>query len=122
MNPEVIFMSSDSKVIHKINTTYSQFRNSEKRIADFIMMNPDQIIYTSIAHLAKQCNVSDTSVIRFCKAMGYNGFQDFKINLTISLAPLSKQIHEDISFTDPTTEMINKVMNSDMQAIKDTLH
>lgn len=117
----VNIMPYDSEVIRKIKTTYSQFRNSEKRIADFVLADPNQIIYASIAHVAKQCNISETSVLRFCKAMGYNGFQDFKISLTLSLAPPSKQIHEDVSFSDATTEMINKVMNSEIQAIKDTL-
>lgn len=114
-------MAYDSEVIGKIKTTYTQFRNSEKRIADFVLANPDQIIYSSIAQVAKQCATSEATVLRFCKAMGYNGFQDFKISLTLSLAPPSKQIHEDVSFTDPTVEMINKVMNSEMQAISDTL-
>lgn len=114
-------MSYDSEVIQKIKTTYSQFRISEKRIADFVLADPNQIIYASIAQVAKQCDVSETTVLRFCRAMGYNGFQDFKISLTLSLEPTSKQIHEDVSFSDPTTEMINKVMNSEIQAIKDTL-
>lgn len=114
-------MTNDSEVIRKIKTTYSQFRNSEKRIADFVLEDPNQIIYASISKVAKQCNISEASVLRFCKAMGYNGFQDFKISLSLSLSSPSTQIHEDVSFSDPTVEMINKVMNSEMQEISDTL-
>ena len=114
-------MVHDPEVIKKIKETYTTFRKSEKRIADYVLGQPDQVIRHSIAKLSKECNVSEASVIRFCKAIGCEGFQDFKIQLAMCLIPASKQIHEDVSFSDPTSEMIHKVMNSDVQAIIDTM-
>jgi len=104
----------------QIRTKYDTFRTSEKKVADYILSDPESIIYLTITNIANKCDVSETSVIRLCKGIGYNGFQDLKINLAKSAQTLAKQIHEEIDFNDTTSEMISKVMHSNILAIQDT--
>lgn len=53
----------------------------ENEIANFVLQNPDFIVNNTITNIANKIGVSETSINRFCKKIGYKGFQDFKIAL-----------------------------------------
>ena len=56
---------------------------TEKKVIDGILnIPPDEIIYLSISDLASRLKVADATLVRFCKKIGYNGFQDFKLHLS----------------------------------------
>ncbi|WP_420299415.1 MurR/RpiR family transcriptional regulator [Edwardsiella tarda] len=74
----------------KILDTLSAMRNSltrvSQRIADYILAQPTQVSQLSIAQLAQATQAGEATVIRFCRTLGYKGFQDFKLDLAIELA------------------------------------
>lgn len=105
----------------KIRALYHNLRASEQKVAHYIENHTDEIIYLSISALAEKCQVSETSVIRLCKAMGYEGYQDLKINLAKSMIEPVKYIHEELEENDDVSKIIRKVMVADMKAIEDTL-
>ena len=51
----------------------------ENEIANFVLKNPEFIVNNTITNIANEVGVSETSINRFCKKIGYKGFQDFKI-------------------------------------------
>ncbi len=53
----------------------------ENEIANFVLKNPNFIVNNTITNIATKIGVSETSINRFCKKIGYKGFQDFKIAL-----------------------------------------
>ncbi|MFV0393038.1 MAG: MurR/RpiR family transcriptional regulator [Coprobacillaceae bacterium] len=53
----------------------------ENEIANFVLKNSDFIVNNTITNIASEIGVSETSINRFCKKIGYRGFQDFKIAL-----------------------------------------
>ncbi len=56
---------------------------TEKKVIDGILNIPtNEIIYLSISDLASRLKVADATLVRFCKKLGYNGFQDFKLHLS----------------------------------------
>ena len=59
----------------KIRSAYNQFTKAEKKVADYILQNPDQVLFMSISDLAETCKVGDTSVFRLCKTMKVKGYQ-----------------------------------------------
>ncbi len=105
----------------KIRSLYSSLRASEKKVADYIEGHPDEVIYLNINTLAEKCRVSETSVIRLCKVLGFEGYQELKINMARTLIEPVKYIHEEIEETDDISKIIHKVMVADMKAIEDTL-
>ncbi|MGI5966920.1 MULTISPECIES: MurR/RpiR family transcriptional regulator [Anaerotruncus] len=117
----MVEIENNANALLHLQTHYSTLRASEKRIADYILSRPDEIIYLSITSLANECHTSETSVIRLCKAMGYKGYQDFKINIAKSIIEPSKQIHEAVTNQDSTADIIKKVMSSNIKAIEDTM-
>ncbi|PWV98844.1 RpiR family transcriptional regulator [Hoeflea marina] len=58
----------------------------EQRVADFVLANLEQAAYLRQSEIARAAGVSDATVNRFCISLGCEGFRDFKIRLTQSVA------------------------------------
>lgn len=71
------------KAIDRIQAARSIATKAEQKVIDGILsISPDEIIYLSISDLAARLDVADATLVRFCKKIGYNGFQDFKLHLS----------------------------------------
>ncbi len=60
---------------------YEQFFDAEKKIADFIMEHKKEVVDMTVAELAKASATSDATVSRFCRRLGFKGFQSLKMDL-----------------------------------------
>ena len=69
------------KSISQNSKQYSSFHPKEKRIADYILKEADQIIYQSVKETAQQCGTSESSIVRFCKVIGYSGYSELKVEI-----------------------------------------
>ena len=69
------------EIPNRITEKYSKMTKSEKRIADYLMQKKWDLELMSITDLAEQCSVADSTIFRFCKKLGYGGYNDFKIAL-----------------------------------------
>ena len=56
-----------------------------KRIATYVVANPEALIYHTVTELAEQTNSSEGSVIRFCRELGFSGFQELKLSVAVAL-------------------------------------
>lgn len=85
----------NSSCISRINEKYeSQTATvAERKIALYIKENMDKALHCTLLELAEQIGVSDASVVRFCKSIGYKGFQEFKICAAMELIPSGQQYH-----------------------------
>ena len=52
----------------------------EKKIVDFIRENGDSFLNDTITDFSEKVGVSDATIVRFCKHLGYKGYQDFKLH------------------------------------------
>jgi Transcriptional regulators len=68
-------------VLDSIRRFYSEMFLAEKKVADFILKNPQDVINMNISELAQASDTSDATVIRVCKHIGYSGYYQLKINL-----------------------------------------
>jgi RpiR family carbohydrate utilization transcriptional regulator len=57
-----------------------------QRVAAYVRDHPDQVLYQTIVEVAEGSGVSEASVLRFCRDLGFSGFQDFKLALAADLA------------------------------------
>jgi DNA-binding MurR/RpiR family transcriptional regulator len=69
------------KVILKIKEMFNDFTTTEEKIANYILNNKEKVIQLSVKELAQAADSSPASVVRFCKKINYQGYQDFKIAL-----------------------------------------
>lgn len=107
----------------RIRAVYNQFTKAEKKVADFILQNPREVLFMSITDLADRCQVGDTSVFRFCKTMELKGYQEFKMLLSLSLNDGDGEIDQfagDINLNDSIGDVAQKVLNTNINALTET--
>lgn len=77
-----------------------QLNELELYLLEYIYKNPSIIPYLKIRDLAKNTNVSTSTILRFCKKLGYEGYSDFKFAIKNTLqndkTPLTKTTYQDI--------------------------
>ncbi len=106
----------------RINMNYRRLMPTEKRIADILLKNINNIDTLSVNVIAEQANASNATVTRFCKRLGYNGFKDFHVSAIKDIHAglvLDKGIPEDAP--DTTEQMIENICRSNAQACQDTI-
>jgi DNA-binding MurR/RpiR family transcriptional regulator len=105
-------------IIAYLRSLYSSLTKAEKKVADIVLKEEKNIIYDSLTDLAEKSGVGETSVLRFCRQIGYKGFQDFKLALAQELEntttyesnsdKISEQIKQkNIQTLEETTSLIN---------------
>ena len=111
-------------MVHQVNfitEKYADLRKSEVKVAESVLQKADEVIHFSVSQLAEQAKVSDPTVIRFCRALGFKGFQDFKIHLAQSIIPPVRTIHESMNEQEEAPELVRKVFAANQDAIQSTL-
>jgi len=103
-------MNKNIDFFDRLKQKYSTLRSSEKRVADYILQNPEDIANFSITELAQRCSTSETTVNRLCHSIGYSGYSQMKILLTQNLAQSTlKTIPGDIKEGDSIIDAAEKL-------------
>lgn len=105
----------------RIKTHYAKFSDKEKMIADYILEHPEKIIHTSINQFAEDLGIADSTVFRFCKRIGFKGYQAMKIALASEIVTPIKDIHETINEEDDIRTVSEKVFRTNIKTLEDTL-
>jgi DNA-binding MurR/RpiR family transcriptional regulator len=67
------------KIISEIDTLTATYTKSDQKIIDFIKSNFKDVIHLSITEFSDKIEVGETTIVRFCKKLGYKGYHDFKL-------------------------------------------
>ena len=78
-------------IIERIHASYYQLPAAEKKVADYVLAQHDQIQFMSITQLADECGVADATISRFCRSLKLKGFNAFKLELAQHTAPARMQ-------------------------------
>jgi RpiR family transcriptional regulator, carbohydrate utilization regulator len=105
----------------KIRSYYARLSEKEKKVADYILENPDKIIHNTINEVAEDLQVADATVFRFCKRIGFKGYQAMKIALASEIIEPIQQIHEEISENDNEKTVADKIFHSNIRTLENTL-
>lgn len=105
-------------IIFNINELKDTFTPSESKIAQYILEYPQQVTNLTINELARVCNTSEASVVRFCKTLNLKGFQDLKVKIAASIAIKHKELDGGISKDDSLSTIVQKIGNFNKQAIE----
>lgn len=112
-------MPTTLPIIQRIHSSKQNIRKSELKVCEFVLGHLSQVIHMRIVDLAEACAVSEPTVVRFCKAIGCTGFQEFKVELAQHIA--SKQEYEafTISDNDSVAELGHKVFDATLSTLTD---
>ncbi len=95
------------KIILDIKINYEAFSKSEKKIADFLMENPNNLLPLYITELAEKCDTSEATIVRFAKRLGFDGYQQLK--LAIAQESNIRPVSENITSQDDAFDILSKV-------------
>lgn len=111
------------KVIDLIFSSFDEFSESEKKVANYIINNRKKIIEMTIVELASLSGVSEATVSRFCRKCNMKSFHHLKITL-------AKEIVEDdennISVSSDVSEnnikgSLQNILTNKIEEIKQTI-
>ncbi len=94
---------------------------AERKVGQFVLDHPEDVIHMTLAEIADQVQVSDATAVRFCQSMGYDGWLEFKISLTRAIPHSPHLIHKDVSAEDSPAAIFRKVIQGSVQALDSTL-
>ncbi len=118
-------MTDESTFTHSalshIRGFYPSLSPSERKVADFVLVNYQKVMQMTLAELAAHSGVSDATVVRFCRALGFQSYLELKIALMRSLLDSTDLIFDHIQKDDPPLTVMRKVFLGSIQAMQDTL-
>ncbi len=104
-------------IIRDIEAALEQLRRSERKVAELVLSRPQDVIHMRIVDLAAAAQVSEPTVVRFCRAIGCKGFQNFKLALAQTLALNSSQDPFVLSELDTAQDYTYKVFDATMETL-----
>lgn len=105
----------------RINGAMESFKPSERLVAEFTLENPERVMQMSISEASQEIGVGESTIIRFCRVLGYKGYQEFKLRIAQDLVEPVHYIHENVSFEDSTKDLAKKVFQTNLRAVEDTM-
>ena len=113
-----------TNLLQSIGQQINDMRKSERKVAQYVLSHPNDVIHMRIVDLAQEAEVSEPTVVRFCRACGCDGFQDFKLGLAQQLASTPSFSQFAVDATDSPIEYAYKVFDATidtLQRVRDSI-
>jgi len=95
----------------------------ERNVIAYVSAHPHEVVGLPVRGLADVTFSSPSSILRFCKRLGFAGYKEFQRELIAELALLGDKKDvalEDISMDDSVERIVGKVMKSNVRTIEAT--
>jgi glucokinase len=109
--------SGDNTLMDRIGQLRTELTPAERRVAKLVLDQPRLVLNEPIAGIAKLADVSQPTVIRFCRSLGFLGLADFKLKFASSLTGAIPVRHSQVRHTDSTHDLSAKVIDNTVSAI-----
>jgi len=113
-------MPAQAGCLARIQTSMQGLKPAERAVASFVVENAARVVRMSISELSRDAGAGESTVFRLCRALGYDGYQEFKLRLAQDLVEPVGFIHEDVSFQDSIEDLAQKIFNTNAKAVEDT--
>nr|WP_174805165.1 transcriptional regulator HexR [Marinobacter daqiaonensis] len=104
----------DDNLLETIKARLTTLNRSERKVAEAILRDPAAATRYSIATLAREADVSEPTVNRFCRVFSATGFPDFKIHLAQSIATGTPYVSQNVQPDDTVAQFADKIMLATM--------
>jgi RpiR family carbohydrate utilization transcriptional regulator len=118
--PDPISRDPQAGTLIRLRGLYPSLKTALRKVADVILRQPEMAIYASVNEVAAMAAVSEATVMRFCRILGFKGFQDFKIALAREMVIPSLRLHEEVGGEDDAA-LVRRVFQTSGAALQDTL-
>ena len=116
-------MGNKNELLQKIDEKYSKFSKGQKKLADFIREDYDKAAFLTAAKMGEEVGVSESTVVRFAMALGYEGYPGFQKALEELVRTKLNSIQRmEVTYGRISQgEILTSVLHSDIEKIKLTM-
>lgn len=111
-------------ILEKIQKKYNSLPTNQKKVADFIISNFDNIPFVDVQEVSKSVGVSVASVVRFTQSVGFTGFTSLRDAVSESLKNhlLKNDFFSVIDKSKLENDVLTSVAKLDVKNINETLN
>ncbi|MFE8070504.1 SIS domain-containing protein [Marinobacteraceae bacterium S3BR75-40.1] len=106
-----------AQILQRLQQTRHELRKSEQKVAEFVLKHPEEVIHMRIVDLATESQVSEPTIVRFCRAIGLDSFQNFKLTLAQQLVRREALVPFAIDPTDSPEALGRKLINNTVDCL-----
>lgn len=114
---------SENSPLVRIRSLLPGLARAEQRVARIVLADPSSIARRSITDVAEAAETSETTVTRFCKAIGVSGYPELRIALAADTARTTsrdRDLGSDIAEDDDISQIVDKIGYADARAVEET--
>ncbi|CAN7570199.1 MurR/RpiR family transcriptional regulator [Caballeronia sp. LjRoot29] len=106
-------------LLSQVEAMREQLRPSERKLADYVLEAPREVLDLAMTDFAARAGVSQPTIARFCQALGFSGFREFKIRLAQSIASdvPAPAVFRDVRADEPAAGVAAKVLDRTIGAL-----
>lgn len=108
---------SGASILAQVRRALQTFSPAERRVAEHVLARPHSVLNDAIATIAREAEVSQPTVIRFCRSLGCEGLSDFKLRLASGLSGTVPITHTQVTGDDSTLELGVKVLSNTASSV-----
>lgn len=111
-------------VLERISNEYYSLTSSEKKTADYVLVHLNDTQFMSISELAEACNVAEATITRFCRRLGYKGYNAFKLAIANTSAQRSRfdnPLSGEVVSVDSPEDISRKLFAVHTEAMRQTM-
>ncbi|WP_456263994.1 MurR/RpiR family transcriptional regulator [Brevibacillus brevis] len=105
-----------------LHAILDQLKPSERKVADYILAHPEDVVKLSVQKLAEYSGVSEATIIRLARSLNMKGYQELKLRVA---GDLTKQTaigsYQEIMMEGSVESIMQAVSWNNIQSIQDTL-
>ncbi|WP_288022429.1 glucokinase [Thauera sp.] len=109
--------ADSGQLLERIRAGMDSLSPAERRVASLVLEQPRTVLNDPVAEIAAKAEVSQPTVIRFCRSLGMQGLSDFKLKLASGLTAAVPVRHSQVRIGDPGSELVAKIFNNTSSAI-----
>lgn len=104
-----------------IKNRYAELTKAERKVADYILNNPDKVLTMSVSMLSENSDTAKSAIIRCCKSLGFEGYSELKLSLAMELSK-NKQLNYTpyIEKHDDAGKILDKIFSANIKTLHDT--
>jgi RpiR family carbohydrate utilization transcriptional regulator len=110
----------ENNLLNTVKSLYPTLHDAEKKVAEYVIKEYFNVIDMNVAELSEKCNVSEATIVRFCKRIGLKGFHHFKIQLAREITNPENTPHSPTIQLNNIAESIRNIFAYKIDELKQT--
>lgn len=105
-------------MLSKISEQLDNLSSAERKVAECALAEPKWFVHAAVAEIAEKAQVSQPTVIRFCRSLDFKGLPEFKLALSASISHSGLPfVHEELNIDDGMGDVMEKVLGNAAAAL-----